>query len=214
MEVRELLPGVWRWEAPHPEWKPEDAEDDGWEQIVASYLVEDEAGPVLIDPLIPGDGWGFLDEAVSRAGAAPRILLTLFWHARSAAEIAARHDGTRVWAHDPSAELVRERAPLTDTFRPGDPLPAGIEAIDAGRAYEALFWLPAVRALVPGDTFLGADSGIRLCPDSWLVRVDPDDFRAGLRERLGGLPIEHVLLTHGHPVLGEGRAAIDRALTA
>jgi hypothetical protein len=212
VDASEILPGVWRWEVPHPEWTPEDAEDGGWEEIVASYLVEDPEGPVLLDPLIPDDGWPFVDDAVARADAAPRILLTLFWHARSSREIAARHEGTRVWAHEPAADLVRERAPLTDTYRPGDPLPAGIEAIDAGRAYEALLWLPKHRALVPGDTFLGGGEGVRLCPDSWLVRIDPEAFRAGLRERLGGLPIENVLLTHGRAVVGDARAAVDRAL--
>ena len=55
--------------------------------------------------------------------------------------------------------------------------------------------------------------GLRLCPESWLrdERVD----RAGLAELLWPLvelPIERVLVSHGAPVLHDGRAAIARAV--
>ena len=34
-----------------------------------------------------------------------------------------------------------------------------------------------------------------------------------LRKRLGRLPVELVLVSHGEPVLSDGRAALDRALS-
>lgn len=73
----EVLDGVFRWELPHPEWTPEDAEGGrGWERVVASYLFETADGPVLVDPLVPDDGWDEL--AGLLRGRTPHVLLTLF----------------------------------------------------------------------------------------------------------------------------------------
>jgi glyoxylase-like metal-dependent hydrolase (beta-lactamase superfamily II) len=210
--VSELVPGVYRWESPHPEWTPEDREDGlGWEQSVASYLVDTSDGPVLIDPLVAGDGWETLDAAL--AGRPPDVLLTIFWHARSTPKILQRYPGAVAWAHAPAEALVRERGVAARTFSPGDTLPGAIAAIDGGRAFEVLFYLPDQRALVPGDVLLGGgEAGVRVCPSSWLGPVDPEELRAGLRERLLGLDVDHVLPTHGEPVLDRGRDALERAL--
>ena len=88
-------------------------------------------------------------------------------------------------------------------------------AIDALRADEVLYWLPEQRALVTGDVILGArDGGVRVCPDSWLPeKTSPQQFRKALRSVLD-LPVEHVLVSHGEPVLGGGRNALRRALDA
>jgi glyoxylase-like metal-dependent hydrolase (beta-lactamase superfamily II) len=47
--VRELQPGLWHWEAPHPDWKP----GEGWDEVVSSYAIEDGerlvAGDTLVD---------------------------------------------------------------------------------------------------------------------------------------------------------------------
>jgi glyoxylase-like metal-dependent hydrolase (beta-lactamase superfamily II) len=212
--VGELVSGVYRWESPHPEWSPEDREEGlGWERSVASYLVDTPDGPVLIDPLVADDGWDTLDGAL--AGRPPHVLITIFWHARSTAEILERYPGATAWVHAPAEAHVRERGVDARTFAPGDRLPGGIEAIGGGRAYEVLFYLPEQRALVPGDVLLGGGAaGVRLCPPSWLGTVDPDELRAGLRERLLELDVDHVLLTHGEPVLDRGRDALERALHA
>lgn len=53
MDARELRPGLWRCALPHPEWTPEEAGENGWEEIVASYDIEASGGPVLFDPLAP-----------------------------------------------------------------------------------------------------------------------------------------------------------------
>jgi glyoxylase-like metal-dependent hydrolase (beta-lactamase superfamily II) len=208
--VDELLPGVFRWELAHPEWTPEDAEEGrGWERIVGSYLVETHDGPVLIDPLV-ADGWESLDEALD--GRAPQVLVTLFWHTRSAPAVLDRYAGATAWAHEPAATLVRERGVEPRTFRPGDALPGGIEAIDVRRAYEVAYLLPDRRALVVGDVILGApDGGARRLPPSWF-RGDYDELCRALRDTLLPLPVEHLLLTHGDPVLGNGREALERAL--
>jgi hypothetical protein len=77
-----------------------------------------------------------------------------------------------------------------------------------------MFWLPEVRALIPGDRILGAPGGrLRLCPESWLfwVKVNRDGLRS-LLEPLLELPIERVLVSHGEPVLSDGASALRRCL--
>jgi hypothetical protein len=209
--LRQLLDGIFRWELPHPEWSPDDAEGgQGWDEVVASYLVETADGPVLIDPLVAKDGWETLDRAL--AGRMPDILLTLFWHTRSTPAVLERYAGATAWIHEPAADLVRERGAEGRTFLPGDPLPGGIEAIDALRAYEVAFLLREHRALVVGDVLLGEpDGGARLLPRSW-YRGDYDALCVALRDALLPLQVEHLLLMHGEPVVGNGREALERAL--
>jgi glyoxylase-like metal-dependent hydrolase (beta-lactamase superfamily II) len=209
--MREVLAGVYRWELPHPEWTPEYAEGgQGWEEVVACYLVETDDGPVLVDPLVGDDDWDGLDRKL--AGRPPHLLITIFWHTRSAKAIVERYPGTVVWAHEPAAALVRERGVDARTFVPGTTLPGGIEAVDAERAFEVVYFLRDRSALIVGDIFLGTpDRGARLFPASWL-RGDYEAVRAGLRRSLLDLPIDHLLLTHGEPVLGRGGAALAQAL--
>jgi glyoxylase-like metal-dependent hydrolase (beta-lactamase superfamily II) len=219
MDVEELRPGLWRWTLPHPEWTPEEAEGDGWEEIVASHFLETPDGIVLVDPLAPPGGsaeakrfWAALDRDVEQSGRPPAVLLTIFWHARSSQAVHDRYEGATVWAHRPAAELVRERVEHTHTFRVGDALPGGVQALDAGRAFEVLFWLPEQRALVAGDVLLGEqDGGLRLCPDSWGGDEDRAELRASLRPLLD-LPVELVLLAHGEPVRENTREALAGAL--
>jgi hypothetical protein len=97
----EVCPGIWRWTAPHEEWKKD----------VASFLVARGSELVLIDPLLVEDQWGQLDEATAHRQL--HVLLTIHWHARSAADVAARLSGTRVWAHSRNRAAVARRAPVT-----------------------------------------------------------------------------------------------------
>jgi hypothetical protein len=212
MDVRELRPRLWYWTARHPDWTPDQGGDDGWEPDVGcySYVSPDGATLVLLDPLAPGNGedeerfWRALDRDVESHGP-PHVLLTIFWHARSAATILDRYDGARVWVHEPALEEVRKRSTVTDTFVPGDALPAGLEAHDAGVNKEVAYRIPEYAALVTGD--------VLIAPPGGPVRVweGGDDARRGLRPVLER-PVELVLLTHGEPVLEGGREALATAL--
>ena len=77
MEVHELRPGLWRWTSFHPEWK----------QDVGSVAVEGADDLVLIDPLLQPDD--ALDALVPRVGKPVSVLVTIFWHTRSADVVAA-----------------------------------------------------------------------------------------------------------------------------
>jgi hypothetical protein len=67
----------------------------------------------LIDPLLPPEDpdrfWAALDRDVARAGGDVHVLLTVFWHGRSAAEMVARY-GARLWAPSRAKAAVERRA--------------------------------------------------------------------------------------------------------
>lgn len=207
MEVTQIEPGLWRWTGYHEEWKED----------VGCVFCETDDGIVLVDPLVPPEDsrrfWAALDRDVERAGGAVHVLVTIFWHTRSTAEIAGRYSA-RIWAPSTSRAAVARRAgAVTDTFRPGDALPGGIEAFATARRTEVVFWLPQHRALVPGDVLLGdGDGGIRMCPESWLPeKTGHRELAKSLRPLLE-LPVKRILVSHGAPVLRGAPKALGRAL--
>ncbi|MBA2536947.1 MAG: MBL fold metallo-hydrolase [Actinobacteria bacterium] len=219
MDVEPIAEGLWRWTTRHPDWTPAEGGEDGWDPEVGCVYCEAGDAIVLVDPLAPADPgeaerfWRALDRDVERAGKPVAVLLTVFWHARSAETILERYDSATVWAHEGAESEIAKRTRFTNSFAPGDPLPGQVEAFEANRRGEALFWIPEHRALVAGDVFLGTPGGgVRTCPDSWLPNgVEPWEFRASLRPVLE-LPVEIVLLAHGGPILENGRDALRRAL--
>ena len=73
--MRELRPGLWHWQAPHPEWSP----DQWWPEQVSSYALDDGSRLLLFDPLaVPEE---ILALAAERE---PVVVLTAPWHERDA----------------------------------------------------------------------------------------------------------------------------------
>jgi glyoxylase-like metal-dependent hydrolase (beta-lactamase superfamily II) len=146
---------------------------------------------------------------------ADHVLVTVYWHGRSTKGV----DAGRVWASTRSAQPLRNRGiDVTDSFRGGDELPGGIRAFQTARAAEVVYWLPDQRTLAVGDVLLGAgakpratDDPLRLCPERWLGKQTHADLRASLRPVLQ-LPVERVLVSHGRPVLHDGKAALEAVL--
>jgi hypothetical protein len=194
----EIVPGLLRWTAAHPDWDPDAARGTpgDWEQLVGSVLYEQPDVATLIDPLIPReqrDGFlRWLDERI--AGRPVSILTTIHWHRRDRDELAERY--------------------RAQTGRAWNAVPAGVKPRPLRGAGETLFWLPDVATLVAGDRLIApADAGLRLCPQSWLQDVHVN--RPGLADLLAPLlelPIERVLVSHGEPVLHDGRAALAHAI--
>ena len=195
--LEEVARGLWWWALAHPEWTPDDLEAGrGWEQVVASYALATEGGLVLFDPLV--EVWDALDGLVEEHGA-PSILITIMWHVRSSREVLARYAGSSLWAHEPAREWVDERAPVTATFRPGDELPGGAEAIPMHRIEEVAFRIPVHDAVVIGDTILGHGDRAELCPPTWVRRRESfAPARAAVQRLLDTRP-RLLLLTHGGP---------------
>ncbi len=207
MDVEKITDGLWLWTGYHEEWK----------QTVGCVYVETADGICLVDPLVPPDDRArfleALDRDVARLGMPVHVLVTVFWHTRSAAELAERY-GADVWAPSQArAAVARRTGGAVRAFRPGDALPGGVEAYATARANEVVLFLPAHRALFAGDVILGGDDGsLRLCPDSWLPgSVDQAALRESLRPVLE-LPVERVLVSHGTSVLVDGAAALARIL--
>jgi len=199
--LRELGHRLWRWTVLHPEFVP-DARPESpadWPEEVGSVLYDAEKATVLIDPLLPDPANGLLGELdahVRGRGLPVAILTTIKFHRRSRDDLARRY----------SARTSRAKSAL----------PSGIESMPIAGAGETMFWIPAARALVPGDRIMGAPGGgLRLCPESWLrylsSGIGPADLATRLRPLLD-LEIERVLVSHGEPVLTGGRAALAHAL--
>ncbi|HUK93437.1 MAG TPA: hypothetical protein VLU96_00120 [Gaiellaceae bacterium] len=203
MKIEQIAPHLWWWTAPHPDWTPEAFTDGkGWQQRVSSYALVEAGAFVLFDPLVPqgeeAEFWAAVDGDVEHHGP-PSILLTVFWHARSAQEVLDRYEGATLWAHEPAAEPIGERARFTDTFTDGDVLPGDVEAVSMHHMDEAAFWLPSHRSLVLGDSVIGYDGLVELSPASWLREGESTaEQRASVEGALAHGP-ERLLLTHGGP---------------
>lgn len=201
MEPDEIRPGLWRWTAPHPEWRdgaePESPAD--WPPDVGCVAAETADALVVVDPLV-ADGdqsefWGWMDGLARRAGRVA-VVTTIRFHRRSRDEFVARYDAS--------------------TSRAKHALPTGVWAIPIRGAGETMFWIEEHGALVPGDRIIGdGRGGLRLCPESWLGYLERGITLDELRERLRpllDLPIELVLVSHGEPVSEGGREELRRAL--
>jgi glyoxylase-like metal-dependent hydrolase (beta-lactamase superfamily II) len=175
---------------------------DAWREDVGSVAVQTRDGLVFIDPLSPPPELGKPDHT----------LISVFFHAREARG--------RVWApHRIVRRLANRGVTVTDPFEPGDPLPGGIACFETARDGEVVYWLPEQHALVVGDVLLGAGAkpratgdALRLCPERWVGPAGLEELRDSLRPLLE-LPVEQVLVSHGVPVLSDGRAELAAALS-
>ena len=200
MDVQELRPGLWRWTASHPQWDHAEL----WGPEVASVYAELPDAVVVVDPLVPDNEeehfWSALDRDVERTGRPVHVLLTVHWHERSVAAVLERYHAT-LWRPEEKGDL-----------------PTGVKAevVKGSDWVEAMFFLEPHRALVVGDLLIGKDGGIEL-PVEWFPKDEREwareELKLMLHERLGALPIELVLVSHGEPVLEGGAAALERALS-
>ncbi|HEY3947007.1 MAG TPA: hypothetical protein VGL78_17425 [Solirubrobacteraceae bacterium] len=203
----QIIEGLWRFEALLPDWTEHEGGENGWEQTVAWWAVATAGGLVLIDPLV--HDWDAVDRLVAVGGGCTGVVRTCHWHQRSIVDVASRYD-VDVWARpDPDGRVlsafdhpVSDRGELFDRLR----------AIDVERADEIALWLPRQGALVFGDAMIRTRAGeLKVCPESW---TQSKGGPAGLRSLLGalsGLPVEHVLVSHGPLVLGDGLASLRSA---
>jgi hypothetical protein len=197
----QVRPGLYRWTALHPEADP-DPRPGGpadWGPEVGSVAYAGVDALTLVDPLVPAerdDLRAELDALVRRHAQRVAIVTTIGFHRRSRDELAERY----------GASTSRARAGL----------PEGVETVRIQGAGETMVWLPEHRALIPGDRLIGDDrGGLRLCAESWLRYLPSGMGHDGLRSALAPvleLPVELVLVSHGDPVLENGRDALARAL--
>ena len=219
--MRELAPGLWHWQAPHPQWR----ESEPWDPNVSSYAIDDGERLLLFDPLgVPGE----LERLAADRETA--IVLTAPWHERDAESLVQRH-GVPVYTPLPdSAEylmetygitaeqagegspdvvwLLREGKGEARVYAPGDRLPFGADVFQGHKPNDTVLWLEDQRGVISGDTLVDFGEGLEI-NERWLrPGVTREEVAAGLRPLLDR-PVEHVLATHGGPF---DRAALERAL--
>jgi glyoxylase-like metal-dependent hydrolase (beta-lactamase superfamily II) len=220
--MRELEPGLWHWQASHPDWR----EGEPWDQMVSSYAIDDGGRLLLFDPLgVPRE---IEDLAADRETS---IVLTCPWHERDSRGLVQRLDApvyspapdsaeylmqtygiTAEQAGDGSPDIVWLRAGEGEwrPYESGDRLPVGIEVFPGHKSNDLVLWVEDRRAVVAGDTLADHGEGIAINA-RWLVEgLTVEDVAEGLRPLLE-MPVEHVLATHGGPT---DRAALERALSS
>jgi glyoxylase-like metal-dependent hydrolase (beta-lactamase superfamily II) len=200
----ELGAGLSTWTGSYPDWK----------HPVNSFARRSAAELVLVDPLLEDEQWPGLERLAGSRQV--HVVLTIHWHARSAAAVVERFAGVRVWAHSRNRAAIARRVEPTDVFAAGEELPGGLVPFTARPRSEVVLWDPAHRALIAGDALLGdGEEGarLRLSPASWLPQsTDHDDLRAALRPLLD-LPVEQVLVSHGAPLVPDSAAELRRVLS-
>lgn len=193
----EVKPGVWHWQAPHPDWKS----GEDWGELVSSYAIEDDRRLLLFDPLaLPSE---LEDRAALRE---TTIVLTCTWHRRDAVELADRLNAT---LYTPPPEEGDPDPVPGIVFRAGDRLPVGVEAFAGFEPNDLVLWVESHRVVVSGDTLIDRGNGLEL-PSDWLPEGSTVEEVADGLQALRELPVEYVLATHGGPT---GRDALEAALS-
>jgi hypothetical protein len=193
--VQEIAPGLWHWTARHPRIRAS----------VSSYHLAAER--VVIDPLLPPAGLEWFE----RHGKPEHVLLSCRHHDRDSWRLREAFGCTVHCIRNGLSELAG-RGPV-EPFDFGDELPGGVTAheVDAISPDETALHIPAHRALACADGVVRGHGEQRLSfvPDA--LMDEPEQTKAGLRDafrRLLELDFDHLLLAHGEPVVGNGRAAL------
>lgn len=192
-----ILPGVWHWTTIHPRHGIE----------ISSYLLAEER--VLIDPRVPAEGMEWFDEH----GAPVAALLTNRHHYRDAGLFAERF-GSRVLCNRTGAHEFTSGEPV-EFFAPGDELPGDVLALEVGGICpdETALYARAHRAIAVADGLvrMPSDAPLGFVPDE--LMHDPQRTRARLLDayqRMLDLDFDHLLLAHGHPMVGGAKEALRR----
>jgi hypothetical protein len=125
---------------------------------------------------------------------------------------------TTIWGHPACRKRLRKQAGFRQ-IEPGVELPAGMSAHAIGkpRRHEMPLLIPSHDALVFGDAVAEVDGELRVWSDrrvdADVERFYKDRFNPTL-EPLLELDFDRVLVTHGEPVLHDGREALANALAS
>lgn len=220
LAVRELQPGLWHWQAPHPNWTP----SQPWEQAVSSYAIDDGERLLLFDPLAVASE--IVEVAADRE---PVVVLTAPWHERDTRSLVERL-GAPVFVPPPDTQedlmqkfgvtaeqaaggspdvawLLAGDSGEAHFYSGGDRLPIGVEAFPGREHNDLVLWIESVGAVISGDTLVDFGRGLEV--NEWLRGgLTREQVVDGLRPLLA-LPVQLVLPTHGAPT---DRAALERGL--
>jgi glyoxylase-like metal-dependent hydrolase (beta-lactamase superfamily II) len=200
--MREVLPGLFHWTAVHPRIHSE----------VSCYWLDDDG--VLIDPLVPPDVG--VEWFAERPVAPVAIVLSNRHHYRDSARFVEEFGGRVLCNRAGLHEFGDGRA--VEGFDIGARLPGGILACEMGAICpdDTALYLADRRALFLADGVVRSGpqdqaGPLGFVPDS--LMDDPPHTKQGLlaaiARLLEELDFEHLLLAHGGPVIGDGRARMQ-----
>jgi hypothetical protein len=200
--MQEIVPGIFHWTAFH--------EGIGFD--VSSYYVEGSA--TLIDPMLPGEGI----DAFRDLRRPERVVLTCRHHYRRSNRFVEEF-GVSVHCNEAGLHEF-EGGPRVGGFRPGDTVAPGIRAleVDVLSPDETALHIDAqggAIAIADGLVHFG-DGRLGFVRDDFMD--DPEHDKRGLRAAFGRVMAEEafdsLLFTHGDPVVGTGRHALERFLNS
>jgi hypothetical protein len=193
--MREILPGVHHWTTEHP----------NLGQPVSSYFLTESA--TLLDPMVPDEGLA----AFSELPRPEHVVLSCRHHDRDHAEF-VREFGCSFHVNENGVHEYEGEAIVP--YAIGDEPAPGVRAIANGPiAPDDTILLIGVEggALAFADSLTNAD-GLAYVPDS-LLGDDPEQVKREIAGALRGLldqRFDHLLFAHGDPIVGVGRAALQR----
>lgn len=192
--MREVLPGVWDWEAVHPRLG---------EPVHCHYLAGSQT---VIDPLLPADGLAFFRER----GVA-QVVLANRHHDRDAARLAAAF-GCPVLCHERGLHEFEGGDLLVTGFAFGDEPAPGLTAHEVCPEWpgETALLAADAGALIVADALVSGEDELRFVEDAWLgeeAEAEKEHLRRGLRKLLD-LDFDAVLSGHGPPYVGGAKAAL------
>jgi len=212
-DVQNIAPGIWRWER-----RPRGLQRGKFGARVSYAVAAADGETLLLDPLVDGDDDSALSTLDALVRDRVRILVTMPYHTRSAELLRRRYRGAsaRIYGHPRVATRLADDSGF-EAVSGGDDIDgiARFHAIGHPPRSEQAIEIPAVRAIAFGDAVVETGDGeLRLWEEPldserrhrwWYERYLPTF------ERLAALDIDHVLVTHGQAVVGEGAAALRRA---
>jgi glyoxylase-like metal-dependent hydrolase (beta-lactamase superfamily II) len=185
---------------------------------MTAYVLRDGEDTILVDPFVAGETEPLLAALDEIVRGRVRILVTTPFHVRGSGLLwqrwRRRHEVT-IFGHEFCATRLDDRS----AFRPlrgGETLDGGVRAHSIGqpRRAEIPFELPTHRALAFGDTVLEIAGELRVWPrHRELHRAWYEQRFLPTLDALTQLDVEHVLVTHGYPVLQNGARELAASLT-
>jgi glyoxylase-like metal-dependent hydrolase (beta-lactamase superfamily II) len=212
--VEEIVAGIWRWERRPRALRPSEFGSR------TSYAVVIESEVLLLDPLVDGDDDPALDVLDDLVRGRVRILVTMPYHTRSSESLWRRYRGAkaRIYGHPAVATRLGDVSGFEAVA--GGAEVAGIarfHSIGRPPRSQQPIEIPDVQALAFGDAVVDTGGGeLRV----WAAPLDTEQRRRRYArylptlERLAGVDLEHILVTHGRPAIGDGKAALQRALAS
>lgn len=176
-----------------------------------AYAVVSEGRVTLIDPL-PVE-----ESELRRLGRVTSIVLTAANHQRSAWRYRKLFNAPVYAPAGPTVSMEPGGLEEEPDYRysGGDALPNGLTAFHTPGPTEAMYalWLDRPRSVVFLSDILTHYEGSgtpSFVPAKY--QDEPERTRASVRRLIDHLPVEVICFTHGMPICGDGRVALERAL--